>query len=275
MASVDPQGHEGHQASAPDDGGRGFGSLGRLLLWLGFISLVLVVLIIVAPVDSWFREATRQAREVDGLFKFMLAASAVVFVYIQGLTLAFALQYRRRKRDSDSDLGTQLHGHTRLETAWSVVPSIFLVVLAVVSLRILGDENAHHANEIRVDAYGFQYGFAFDLPQYGVKNAISLTLPVNRPIYVVEHSRDVIHAFWVPEFRIQYDMVPGVLTYQHFTPVETGTFRIVCTQFCGPGHSGMFSAITVGTGADFITYLRTNHATRLPASGATAAVVQP
>ncbi len=267
MASVDPPGRE------PDTSVRRLGPLTRLMVVLGVISLALVAFIIWAPIDPWFREGTSQAREVDGLFKFMLAAGAVILVYVEGLTLAFALQYRRRKHEREDAIGAQVHGNTRLETAWSVVPALLLVVLTVISLRILNDEGTSRPNELILNVEGFQYGWSYSLPQYGISNASDVTLPLNRPVSVTEHSRDVIHAFWIPEFRIQYDMVPGIATYQHFTPVETGTFQVVCTQFCGPGHSLMHGAIKVGTQADFVRYLRANHAKTLPSGGTTAAVI--
>lgn len=268
MASVDPAGR------GPDTPERRLGSLARLMIVLGAISLLLIAIIIWAPIDPWFRQGTTQAREVDGLFKFMLAASAVILVYVEGLTLAFALQYRRRRHERADTIGTQLHGNTRLETAWSIAPAILLVILAVISLRILNDEGSAHPNEIQVTVWGYQYGWSYDLPQYGVTNAAGLTLPVNRAVHITEHSRDVIHAFWIPEFRIQYDMVPGITTQEHFTPVETGSFQVVCTQFCGTGHSLMRSSITVGTQADFVKYLRANHAKTLPAGGTTAALIR-
>src|SRR5579871_3197169 len=96
MASVGPQGHD------PDASRRGFGPLARLMLWLGILSVAFIIFVIWAPINPWFPAATRQAAEVDNLFKFMLAASGVVFIYVQGLLLAFALRYRRRAREPEN-----------------------------------------------------------------------------------------------------------------------------------------------------------------------------
>jgi cytochrome c oxidase subunit 2 len=250
------------------------------MMWLGIISGAFVVLVIVVPVNPWFPEATREAGEVDNLFKFMLAASGVIFIYVQGLLLAFALRYRRRKNDPDDAVGPAVHGHTGLEMAWSAVPALLLLVLAVLSLRVWSDEHsisptasasgpcpAAHGPALLLCVRGFQFGWTFSLPQYGLgfdKSLSTVVIPVNRPVYVYEQSPDVIHSFWVPEFRIKQDVVPGLTTHEEFTPTRTGTYRVICTEFCGSGHSGMVTTLTVASQANFVTWLRKNGAKTLP-----------
>jgi cytochrome c oxidase subunit II len=261
------------------------------MMWLGIISGAFVVLVIVVPVNPWFPEATRQAGEVDNLFKFMLAASGVIFIYVQGLLLAFALRYRRRKNEPDDAVGPAVHGHTGLEMAWSAIPALLLLVLAVLSLRVWSDEHAVQKDRLELGVKGFQFGWTFSLPQYGIrfdKNLSTVTIPVNRPVYVSEQSPDVIHSFWVPEFRIKQDVVPGrsctahrarivcspLITHEEFTPTRRGTYRVICTEFCGSGHSGMVTTLTVASQADFVKWLRKNGG-RLPTVPTTAALVQP
>jgi cytochrome c oxidase subunit 2 len=263
------------------------------MMWLGIISGAFIVLVIVVPINPWFPEATREAREVDNLFRFMLAASGVIFIYVQGLLLAFALRYRRRKNDPEDAIGPAVHGHTGLEMAWSAVPALLLLVLTVLSLRVWSDEHAVQKDPLQLGVRGFQFGWTFSLPQYGIgfnKNLSTVTIPVNRPVYVSEQSPDVIHSFWVPEFRIKQDVVPGrtcrptrrrtgwvcgpLITHEEFTPTRTGTYRVICTEFCGSGHSGMVTMLRVASQADFVKWLRKNGATRLPAP-TTAALVQP
>jgi cytochrome c oxidase subunit II len=255
------------------------GPLGRLMMWLGIVSVAFIIVVIVAPIDPWFPEATREAREVDNLFRFMLAASGVIFIYVQGLLLAFALWYRRRKNDPDDAVGPTVHGHTPLEVAWSAVPALLLVVLVVLSMRVWTDEHAALTGPLRLDVKGYQFGWTFSLPQYGLgfdKSLSTVVIPVNRPVYVSEQSPDVIHSFWVPEFRIKQDVVPGLITHEEFTPIRMGTYRVICTEFCGSGHSGMVTRLTVASQADFVTWLRKNGAKTLPpVHTTTAALVQP
>lgn len=273
MAEVGPRGNEAANA------GRRFGPLARLLLWLGVLSLAFIIFVIWAPIDPWFRQATRQSREVDGLFKFMLAVGGVIVIYVQGLVLAFALRYRRRTTDPADAIGPTVHGNTRLETAWSIVPALLLVVLAVLSLRVLNDENTRQPNELQLTVRAYQFGYAFSLPQYGIKEVAPVTIPLNRPVYVSMTSSDVIHSFWVPQFRIQYDTVPGLVTHERFTPTETGTFPVICTQYCGVGHSTMNGTlssgwrVTVASEAGFVAWLRKHGATPLPGDATTAAQV--
>jgi cytochrome c oxidase subunit 2 len=254
------------------------------MMWLGIISGAFVVLMIVVPINPWFPEATREAREVDNLFRFMLAASGVIFIYVQGLLLAFALRYRRRKNEPEDAVGPVVHGHTGLETAWSAVPALLLLVLAVLSLRVWSDEHAVQTNPLLLDVQGFQFGWTFRLREYGIgfdKNLSTVTIPVNRPVYVSLQSPDVIHSFWVPEFRIKQDVVPGrdqkgrviATTHEEFTPTRMGTYRVICTEFCGSGHSGMVTTLTVASQANFETWLRKNGATALPTT--TAAPARP
>ena len=90
------------------------------------------------------------------------------------------------------------------------------------------------------------------------KGLSTVVIPVNRPVYVSEQSPDVIHSFWVPEFRIKQDVVPGLTTHEEFTPVRTGTYRVICTEFCGSGHSGMVTTLRVASQAAFVIWLRKN-----------------
>lgn len=267
----------GEPPDTPEGEARGVGFLARIMLWAGVLSVAFIIFVIWVPINPWFPEATTQAREVDNLFKFMLASSGVIFIYVQALLLAFALRYRRRRNEPDTALGAQMHGNTRLEVTWTVLPSLLLVVLVILSLRVWNDEQTSHTTDLRLDVRGFQFGWNFALPQYGIsfsKALSTVVLPVGRRVHVYEQSPDVIHSFWVPEFRIKQDVVPGLTTEEHFTPSEQGTYRVICTEFCGVGHSGMVTHLTVGTEAQFVAWLRQNGATSLPSTTTTAAVIQ-
>lgn len=267
---------DGH-APGPPPGSPGFGPLGRVMAPLAIISLIWIIFVAVVPINSWFPEATRQAVSVDNLFRFMLAVGGAIIIFVEGLTLAFVVQYRRGPSDPEDAVGVQSHGNTRVEIAWSAGPALLLVILAVASLAVWGDEHSVQKDPLHLDVTGYQFGWQFSLPQYGVKNLDGVTdimaLPINRPVYVSERSPDVIHSFWVPEFRIKQDVVPGLVTHEEFTPSEIGTYRVICTEFCGVGHSGMVAKIRVVSDADFITFLRRHHATSLPPGAPSAALV--
>jgi len=240
--------------------GPGLTFLLRLALWVAVLSAAWITFIIAAPINSWFPEATQQALEVDNLFRFMLATGGAIFIMVQVLLVAFVIKYRSDHRDPETALGAQMHGNTRLELTWTAIPALFLVVLVFFTIRVWGDEHTPRPNQLELGVHGYQYNWAFDLPQYGVYGKPTVALLVNRPVYVSEYSNDVIHSFWVPEFRIKEDDVPGVTNHEWFTPTETGKFRVICTEFCGTGHSGMVATLWVMSRKDFYQWLRQNGA---------------
>jgi cytochrome c oxidase subunit 2 len=244
---------------------------------LAIISAIWIIFVVFVPIDSWFPAATFQAVSADNLFRFLLAVGGAIIIFVEGLTLAFVVQYRRRQSDPEDSLGVQSHGNTRVEIAWSAGPALFLVILTIASLAVWGDEHSVQKDPLRLDVTGYQFGWQFSLPQYGVKNLDGVTdimaLPVDRPVYVSERSPDVIHSFWVPEFRDKQDAVPGLVTHMEFTTRTIGTYRVICTEFCGVGHSGMVAKIRIVSDADFITFLRRHHATSLPKGSPSAALV--
>jgi cytochrome c oxidase subunit 2 len=242
------------------------------MLWAGFISLAWILFVIFAPIAPWFHEASTQAAEVDWVFKFMLAAGGAITILVQVLLVAFVIRYRSQQRHPDDELGVQMHGNTRLEMVWTAAPALLLVVLLVVSMRVWGDEHTRHSDELDLGVNGFQYGWNFDLPQYGIKGVDPVYIPVNRPVYVAEHSPDVIHSFWVPEFRIKQDVVPGITTHEIFTPDRIGTYRVICTEYCGNGHSTMHTTLRVASQADFEKWV-VAHGGKLPAGSTTTAQV--
>ncbi len=276
MANVSP-------VVAPTTGnGPGFGFLARVFLWCGVISAAFILFVIVAPIAPWFPEATHQASEVDNLFKFMLAVGGAITIFVNGLIVAFAIHYRRRNNEPADALGTQIHGNTRIEVIWAAIPAVLLAFLLAISLGVWSEEHTEQKGALHLTVHGFQYGWGFYLPDYGVKldpasPSDPVAIPVNKPVYVSEYSNDVIHSFWVPEFRLKQDVVPlpnHQQTHEQFTPVQVGLYRVVCTEFCGSGHSGMEGRlIKVVSQADFVTWLRKHHATRLPSSTTTTAAL--
>lgn len=88
-----------------------------------------------------------------------------------------------------------------------------------------------------------------------IVEAADLHLPVGRPVRVLLRSIDVLHDFFVPEFRAKMDMVPGSVTYFWFTPTRTGTFQVLCAELCGQGHAFMRSTVMVDTQEDYLAWL--------------------
>ncbi len=105
---------------------------------------------------------------------------------------------------------------------------------------------------LTVEAIGYQFGFQFRYPKLAQPVVNELHLPVNTPITIHVTSRDVLHGFWIPELRMKADMVPGLINTMRVTPTLPGTYRIMCTEFCGVAHGAMKSqAVIVQNQQDF------------------------
>jgi cytochrome c oxidase subunit 2 len=89
-----------------------------------------------------------------------------------------------------------------------------------------------------------------------VVEAADLHLPIDKPVKMLLRSIDVLHDFYVPEFRAKMDMVPGMVTYFWFTPTRTGTFEVLCAELCGTGHGFMRGVVMVDTAQDYTTWLQ-------------------
>lgn len=89
-----------------------------------------------------------------------------------------------------------------------------------------------------------------------VVEAADLHLPIDKPVKMLLRSIDVLHDFYVPEFRAKMDMVPGMVTYFWFTPTRTGTFEVLCAELCGTGHGFMRGIVMVDTAQDYTTWLQ-------------------
>jgi cytochrome c oxidase subunit 2 len=165
--------------------------------------------------------------------------------------------------------GAPIHGHTRLEVIWVAVPTLIVSSLAAYAWIVLNDVEAKQRNEMHVRVIGQQFAWHFQyLDEPGKPTFNTLYLPKDRPVKFDVVTRDVIHSFWVPSFRLKTDTVPGLTTHIRVTPNKLGSFDIVCAELCGLGHSTMRqTAHVVSTGA-FNTWLQKQ---KPGASGGTSA----
>jgi len=137
----------------------------------------------------------------------------------------------------------------------------------------LNDNEKKPAREIEVGVTGQQFAWTFQYPPSvtGGKPVESdqLYLPKGESVQFGLHSKDVIHAFWIPAFRLQEDVVPGITVHYRATPDRLGTYPIVCNLLCGLGHSLMRAQVHVVTEAQFKTWLKRRQSASTASSGAT------
>jgi cytochrome c oxidase subunit 2 len=132
-----------------------------------------------------------------------------------------------------------VHDNHKLEFWWTVIPTLFVVLLSIVSVRIWYEVMLEPQNGLVVEAIGHQFYFSFRYPQINGEVTDEMHLPVNVPVTLNLTAADVIHGFWVPAMRLKNDTVPGLVTTIKFTPRLVGRYHIICTQFCGVLHSEM------------------------------------
>lgn len=219
---------------------------------------------------DWFpvRGAT-QADQVDTLYHVLIVASVPFFVLVAVVTLYCVWQFRERPGEEGMD-GPSIHGNTGLEIVWTTIPAILLIGLCTYAYVVLTDIEAAPAadepKELVVNVTGQQFAWTFEYPDAKVKSA-ELILPEDRSVQFKIRSLDVIHNFWVPEFRMKIDAVPGITTSYRVTPNRTGSYSIVCAELCGVGHALMRQKVSVVSDARFAAWIERKQAGGAAAGG--------
>jgi cytochrome c oxidase subunit II len=207
------------------------------------VIVLTVVTSVIMLIPNWNgEEASTAAGKIDTLLDVMIVLSSFVFSIVM-VMLVYSV-WRWRVKPGDEGDGAPIHGNTRLEIAWTVIPTVIVLFGAIYSWITLSDIEAHDSNRMPIDVYGQQYEWHFNYPEQGVTSR-ELHVPDNRQIEFRMHSLDVIHSFWVPEWRIKKDVVPGITTRAYITPDKTGDFTLVCTELCGFGHATMRASVKV------------------------------
>jgi cytochrome c oxidase subunit 2 len=226
--------------------------LARMLL-IGLVASAVGIAIALA-IDWFPAGASTKSHEIDTLYDVLLIVSVPIFVLV--MTVAIYSVVRFRARPGDMSDGAPIHGNTRLEVVWVAVPTIIVSVLAAYAWIVLNDVEAKQPNEmhVRVIAQQFEWHFQY-LDAQGKPTTTALYLPKDRPVKFDVVTRDVIHSFWVPAFRLKTDTVPGLTTNIRVTPNKLGNFDIVCAELCGLGHSVMRGTTHVVTPQAFDAWL--------------------
>ncbi len=210
---------------------------------IGIGILASLVGIAISLLIDWFPEdAAGSASQIDTLYDVLLVCSVPVFVLV--MTIAIYSVVRFRAKPGDMGDGPPIHGNTRLEVIWVTIPFIMVTVLAIYGWIVLDDIEAKQGNEMVVNVTGQQFTWTFEYPADKVQTN-ELVLPVNRPIEFKIRSKDQIHSFWVPQFRLKSDAVPGLTTQIRLTPDKEGRYEVVCAELCGLGHATMRQFVRV------------------------------
>jgi cytochrome c oxidase subunit 2 len=197
-----------------------------------------------ANTGSWWKpiQASAHAASVDSLFNFIMYLCFFFFVLIVGAMVYFIVKYRR-KGDAPEKTSPIKGNHT-LEIVWSVIPTILLVIIFAWGFKdwLAIAVVPNNAMEVRVT--GQKWNWTFTYPKEGIVSS-DLVVPAGQPVKLVMTSSDVLHSFYIPDFRIKRDVVPGRYTVLWFEPSEPATHQIYCTEYCGTSHSNMLSKVKV------------------------------
>lgn len=237
-------------------------------------------------------QASVQAPMVDGLFNLMLVMGTALFLLVEGAIVYSLIRFRRRKGD-DTD-GLPIEGNLPLEAFWTAIPAMIVIGLGIYSVVVFqemgGFGPGHHhdgamvaqvgdaplvaaadpedpafgfgANpdrlgtqpDVVVDVSGMQYAWIFTYPDTGIVDG-ELHIPVGQEVQLRISAQDVIHSFWVPQFRLKQDAMPGEVSQLQFVATKEGTYPVICTELCGAYHGGMRTQVIVHSADDYADWV--------------------
>jgi cytochrome c oxidase subunit 2 len=221
-----------------------------------------------APQDT-LKPAGPNARTIDHLINPVFLVAAVVFVAVEGMALVFVIRYRHREGAPEP---VQVHGNTRLEVGWTLIPALILLTIAVPTIATIFKLARKPANAINVTVTAHQWWWEYNYTDLGVVTANELHMPTNRPLELTLVGADVIHSFWVPKLSGKTDVVPGRQNHMNISGDKVGTYLGQCTEFCGLSHANMRLKAMVQSPQDFQAWVDNQRlAAAAPAPGSPAA----
>ena len=242
------------------------------LLQMGLIGGIAIVIgIPVALSIPWFpADGSTQAHNIHTLYDVLLIVSVPIFVLVETVVLYSVWKFRMKPGEEEKD-GPPIHGNTRLEVVWTAIPAILLVSLCGYAYSVLRSNEKTHPGAMVVNVTERQFAFQFGYAGAGGKQILTpdLYLPKGQPVVFHLRSLDVIHSFFVPEFSVKLDAVPGITTTLRVTPTRLGDYPAECTELCGAGHSLMRAPVHVVSPAAFKTWLGKQKPSAPPPVGAT------
>ena len=218
----------------------------QVLVWAFAIGSALTAIVLTVP---WLpEESSTAANPVDTLYEVLAVVSCYIFAFVVSIMLVSVIHFRRRHNDLSD--GEPIHGNTSLEAIWTAIPALLMVGTAIYAGLVLADIEQTKANTQEVNITGQQFAWTF---QYQAQNfkAGELHLVKGTPYHFELRAKDVIHSFWVPQFRMKKDAVPGLTTDIRVTPTRYGKYTLICTELCGLGHATMRASIVVEDQAAF------------------------
>ncbi|MBC8144537.1 MAG: cytochrome c oxidase subunit II [bacterium] len=213
-----------------------------------------------ARYETWWLpdQSSTVAAPIDDLFYLILWITSVVFALVFGAQAWFMFRYRYRADRK----AIYSHGNNKLEIVWTVIPALILVFLGLISQKVWSDMKIDAPTgdttlivDVRPRQFQWDIRYSGADKKFNTPDDITtinqLHVPVNKAVLLNMEAQDVIHSFFVPEFRMKQDAVPGMVTRYWFTAIDTGGYEIACAELCGLGHYRMRGFVTVHTQENF------------------------
>jgi cytochrome c oxidase subunit 2 len=190
---------------------------------------------------------TPSGEAISQLYWIVFGICAVVFVLVESTLILFIIRYRRRRDTPETAEGPQIHGNTRIEIIWTLVPAVILIGLAAFTFTRIPAVQAKEVKsadslEIRVEAHQFYWQYVYP---NGAISLDDLYLPEGRPVALHLDALDVIHSWWVPALTGKLDAIPGRNNVLRFVPERRGTYEGKCAELCGVQHAVMLTTVHV------------------------------
>ena len=196
-------------------------------------------------------EASNFAPKVDGL---MIYLTSMCVFFAAGITIAIVYFFFRYRRKHPGAVGIPIHGDSRLEATWIIIPVILALTMFSWGAVVYVDYRTTPSDTLNIDIIGKQWMWKAQQPN-GLREINELHVPVGRNIKLTLASEDVIHDFFVPAFRVKMDVVPGHYNTMWFRPTKAGRYHFFCSQYCGTNHAIMGGWITVMEPTDYAAWL--------------------
>ena len=226
----------------------------RHFVVVGILIVVLTVLTYVGLEAAGLMpvEASAQAVPIDRLWNLELMVISFLSALIIVPLVYSLIVFRRRKGDTED--AEHVEGNTNLEITWTVIPLFLVMIFAYLGAGNLSAIRRVDPEAMVVKVTGIQWSWKFEYPAYGVTTN-ELHLPEGKQVLLQMTSNDVIHSFWVPEFRVKQDLVPGRITELRITPILVGDYKVRCAELCGTSHAYMEGPVIVSTQTDFDSWM--------------------
>src|SRR6266403_380290 len=184
----------------------------------------------------------------------MLFITAICLFFAVAVTVAIVIFFFKFHRKAPNDVGVPIHGDSRLEAAWMIIPLILAMAMFSWGAVVYVDYRNAPRDTLDVYVIGKQWMWKAQQPN-GLKEINELHVPVNRNVRLILASEDVIHDFFVPAFRVKMDVVPGHYNTMWFRPTKPGRYHFFCSQYCGTSHAIMGGWVTVMEPDEYAAWL--------------------